>query len=126
MTSTMHARRAQTRTPENDEAQAVAAALGFKGLSSTSDDYCARRLIAVQPRSVSAHGPECSAVHRSPHAAIPSGQRGIDDGGEVARMARIARTLAQHGFRLRSTCEGWRIEPRLSFKTTRRCPPCNQ
>lgn len=122
MTNTMHAQRAQTRAPENDEAQAVAAALGFKGLSTTSDEYCARRLIAVQPLSVSAHGSECSAVHASHSVSMPCAKPGIGDAGKVARMARVARSLAQCGFRLRSTCDGWQIERGLTHETACRCP----
>lgn len=111
MTNTMHGQRAQTRTPENEEAHAVAAALGFKGLSTTSDEYCARRLSAVQPLSVSAHGSECRAAHASHVASMPCWNRGGEGAGNVARMARIALSLAQHSFRLCGTGEGWRIEP---------------
>lgn len=115
MTSTMHARRAQTRTPENDDAQAVAAALGIKGLSTASDEYCARRLIAVQLHPVSAHGSDFSATRTARSASMPHGEEAIKAAANDAHMPRIARSLAQHGFRLRSTSDGWRIEPHRRF-----------
>lgn len=126
MTNTMHAGRAQTRRSENDEAQAVAAALGFGGLLTTFDDHCARRLVAVQPLFASAHESERGAVLGSHRASMPCLQRDLDDAGDGTRMERIARSLAQRGFRLRNSGDGWRIEPRLTYDTTHRRPICRR
>lgn len=122
MTITMYADRAETRTPKNNEAQAVAAALGFKGLSTTSASHCARRLIAVQPDFVSAHSSDFSAVQIARSASMPRWEDAIRAAANGARIARIARSLAQHGFRLRITCDGWQIERGLTHETACRCP----
>ena len=62
-----------------------------------------------------ARSAEFSAAAGIRTTSMPPLKMAIEGAVNVARMTRIARSLAQHGFRLRGTGDGWRIEPRHTF-----------